>query len=448
MTSSTSIFIMLISLGVMLLFVAIFMLVTKMQKQGKTVTDIKVKGKNQQSEQEYEYKKNKAADIKKQDVFSFMEFDRIQDDMVIQNNETKFTAIIKCKGINYNLMSEVEQLAVEEGFINFLNTLRFPIQLYVQAQTIDLKENLNRYRNNIKEFMDEYDDMNTEYNMLINSLESTDQEIDAAEMKKNSALNVVEYGQDIVKYVERLSTNKNMLQRNFYVLCSYYKSEISGASEFKKEELLDICYSELFTRVQTIMSGLSMCSVSSEIVRSNDIAELLYSSYNRDDHNYINFKEAINSGFHRLYSTSEDAITKKNKMLFENIRKDAEKKAVDAIIRAIEDNTIVTEEDIEDNYEQQVSKQAIELVKKEKIEDKIKEKAKKNIINDYKEGKQDRLERKDQRIDLELIKHGKKVDNIEQSEINTKETENDTANVEETENDNENSTTNEEDLIV
>ena len=447
MTSNMSIIITLISLGVMLLFVAIFLLVTKMQKQGKTITDVKKKDSTE-LEETFEYKRNKSADVKRQDVFSFMEFDKIQDDMVIQNNGTKFTAIIKCKGINYNLMSDVEQLSVEEGFINFLNTLRFPIQLYVQAQTVDLKENLNRYRDNIRGFMEEYDDINTEYNILINSLESTDREIDEAEMRKNSALNVVEYGQDIVRYVERLSTNKNMLQRNFYVLCSYYKSEISGASEFKKEELLDICYSELFTRVQTIMSGLSMCSVSSEILRSNDIAELLYSSYNRDDHNYINFKEAINSGFHRLYSTSEDAITKKNKMLFESIRRDAEQKAVDAIIRAIEDKTIVTEEDIEDNYEQQVSKQAIELIKKEKIEEEIKEKAKKNVINDYKEGKQERLERKDQRIEMELSKHGKKSNNVEQEETKPEANEDKSGEEVITAEANEETATNDEDLIV
>lgn len=447
MTSNMSIIITLISLGVMLLFVAIFLLVTKMQKQGKTITDVKKKDSTE-PEETFEYKRNKSADVKRQDVFSFMEFDKIQDDMVIQNNGTKFTAIIKCKGINYNLMSDVEQLSVEEGFINFLNTLRFPIQLYVQAQTVDLKENLNKYRDNIRGFMEEYDDINTEYNILINSLESTDREIDEAEMRKNSALNVVEYGQDIVRYVERLSTNKNMLQRNFYVLCSYYKSEISGASEFKKEELLDICYSELFTRVQTIMSGLSMCSVSSEILRSNDIAELLYSSYNRDDHNYINFKEAINSGFHRLYSTSEDAITKKNKMLFESIRRDAEQKAVDAIIRAIEDKTIVTEEDIEDNYEQQVSKQAIELIKKEKIEEEIKEKAKKNVINDYKEGKQERLERKDQRIEMELSKHGKKSNNVEQEETKPEANEDKSGEEVITAEANEETATNDEDLIV
>lgn len=447
MTSNMSIIITLISLGVMLLFVAIFLLVTKMQKQGKTITDVKKKDSTE-TEETFEYKRNKSADVKKQDVFSFMEFDKIQDDMVIQNNGTKFTAIIKCKGINYNLMSDVEQLSVEEGFINFLNTLRFPIQLYVQAQTVDLKENLNRYRDNIRGFMEEYDDINTEYNILINSLESTDREIDEAEMRKNSALNVVEYGQDIVRYVERLSTNKNMLQRNFYVLCSYYKSEISGASEFKKEELLDICYSELFTRVQTIMSGLSMCSVSSEILRSNDIAELLYSSYNRDDHNYINFKEAINSGFHRLYSTSEDAITKKNKMLFESIRRDAEQKAVDAIIRAIEDKTIVTEEDIEDNYEQQVSKQAIELIKKEKIEEEIKEKAKKNVINDYKEGKQERLERKDQRIEMELSKHGKKSNNAEQEVVKPEANEDKSGDEVITAEVNVETATNDEDLIV
>ena len=57
--------------------------------------------------------KEASASYSKDDVFNFMEFDKIQDNMIIQQNSEKYTAVIKCKGINYNLMSEVEQLAVE-----------------------------------------------------------------------------------------------------------------------------------------------------------------------------------------------------------------------------------------------------------------------------------------------------------------------------------------------
>jgi hypothetical protein len=37
-------------------------------------------------------------------------------------------------------MSEKEKIAVEEGFVQFLNTLRFPVQIYVQSRTLNLKD--------------------------------------------------------------------------------------------------------------------------------------------------------------------------------------------------------------------------------------------------------------------------------------------------------------------
>lgn len=66
--------------------------------------------------------------------------------------------VVQCKGINYDLMSEVEQLAVEEGFITFLNTLRYPIQIYVQAQNIDLKKSIKLYSDRVQNLRDEYDE--------------------------------------------------------------------------------------------------------------------------------------------------------------------------------------------------------------------------------------------------------------------------------------------------
>lgn len=401
MTLSYNDIVALIFVGVILVCFIAYSLTKKRVKKEKTKSN-KVENtntKNNGTENKSTYKKSTADALAKEDVFNFMEFDKIQDDMLIQQKGEKYTAIIKCKGINYNLMSDVEQLAVEEGFMTFLNTLRFPVQLYVQAQSVNLKANIAEYKDNMRDLQDEYDDVNMEYNMVLNSLESTEQEIEDVEDKRNSILNVVEYGKDIIRYVEKMALNKSMLQRSFYLLVSYYKSELSGSSNFKNEELLDICYSELFTRVQNIRSGLIMCSVDTEILGSNEIAELIYSAYNRDDKNFMSVKQALESGFHRLYSTSEDAIKKKHKKLVEDIKREAEYKAIVALNQALDEGTFFTETDAEDEYDQESSRQALELIKKEKLPDEVKASAKKIIVDEYKKAKKERLEKQEEKFE-------------------------------------------------
>lgn len=390
----------LIVLGVAVVVIGVAYFISKIKSKNKN-TEIATSQNNTKGAKNSEqsaFKKNPDASLPKEDVFNFMEFDKIQDDMIIQQNGEKYTAVIKCKGINYNLMSEVEQLAVEEGFITFLNTLKCPVQLYVQAQMFDLDNNIAEYKENMNPIYQEYDDINSKYSMLINSLETTDEEIEQVEDERNSILNVLEYGKDIVRYVEKLALNKNMLQRSFYVLVSYHKAELSNASQFSKEEMLDICYSELFTRAQNIISGLSMCSVSANILKSNEVADLLYSAYNRDDQNYVNVQQALDSGFYRLYSTSEDAITKKQQKLVESIKQEAEYKAIAALNKAIEEGTLSTQADAEDAYDQESSKQAIDIITKEKVPENIKKEAKKIIVEEYKKAKKDRIEKQEKNI--------------------------------------------------
>ncbi len=48
-------------------------------------------------------------------------------------------------------MSSVEKNAVEEGFIQFLNTLRHPVQIYTQTRTINLENSIQTYRNKVQE---------------------------------------------------------------------------------------------------------------------------------------------------------------------------------------------------------------------------------------------------------------------------------------------------------
>ena len=110
-----------ILLGIILIFGAIFLIVnSKQAKKGSIEKETKKSSKNSGSKKET----GKVEDVPREDVFKFMEFDRILNNMIVQNKGTKFTMAIKCKGINYDLMSDVEQISVEEGFITFLNTLR------------------------------------------------------------------------------------------------------------------------------------------------------------------------------------------------------------------------------------------------------------------------------------------------------------------------------------
>ena len=87
----------------------------------------------------------------KQYIFNFMEFDDIEDNMIIQKNETRFLMVVECRGVNFDLMTGVEKNAVEEGFVQFLNSLRNPIQIYIQTRSINLENSLHTYREKIKE---------------------------------------------------------------------------------------------------------------------------------------------------------------------------------------------------------------------------------------------------------------------------------------------------------
>lgn len=375
----------LILLAILAVFAVIFFTVTKKQEKA---TNLLSKDSSKENRNSKNSKNNeKKEEIRKEDVFKFMEFDRILDSMIVQNNGSRYTMAIKCKGINYDLMSEVEQISVEEGFITFLNTLRYPIQLYVQAQNVDLKSVIQEYKNNISGVKSDFERLDAEYNKVLESFESTTQEIEKAENERNKVLNVYEYASDIINYVERMSTNKSLLQRNFYVLVSYSTSEIAGADKFTKDELLNICYTELLTRAQAIISGLSSCSVEGRVLDSNEVADLLYMAYNRDDKGLLSVKEAIDSGFYRLYSTSEEAFFKRTELLNQQIEQEARIKSLAALKKAIQKGEYSTPKMKELEITERIAKQASDMVKHEDLPEQIKKEAQEDIAKEFKNTK-------------------------------------------------------------
>lgn len=377
--------VMLVILGV---FGIAFFVVVKKQNEG---IDSK-NGKSPTSGKESSSKEKKH-EIKKEDVFDFMEFDEISDNMIIQNKGTRYTMMIQCKGINYDLMSDVEQLSVEEGFITFLNTLTSPIQLYVQAQNLDLKGTIKVYKQHVDKIKEEFENVNQEYNRVNEAFDSTKEEISNIEKERNKTLNVYEYASDIVNYVERISLNKSLLQRTFFVLVSYNSSEINAIDRFSKEEVRNICYNELVTRAQSIINGLASCSVAGRILNSNEIADVLYTAYNRDDKGLMSVKEALDSGFYRLYSTSEDIFLKKQKKLQEEIDNEARIKALETLKESIKEGEYISPRIKQLDIEEQISKKASEIVRRENVPIDIKEKANEKLIQEFRKTKKDILEK-------------------------------------------------------
>lgn len=300
--------------------------------------------------------------VARKDIFNFMEFDKIADNMILQEKGNKFTMVIQCKGINYDLMSEVEQMAIEEGFITFLNTLKYPIQLYVQARAIDLKDSMNIYKQSLDVLNDQYKSADDEYARLANSIDANYSQIKAAKMEREKKAHILDYAQDITKYVERISLNKHILQRKFYVVLSYNKSEVTTTSEFSKEEIYDICYRELATRAQSLIGALASCSVQGKILTSNELAELLYISYNRDDEKLLDIRTALESGFYRLYSTSKDVFEKKEEMMQKQVEEAALERVKDALVQNMRMQEGLTEDELIEEFEERADREALNII--------------------------------------------------------------------------------------
>ena len=107
---------------------------------------------------------NSTISYSKNSIYDFMEFDKIEDSMIVQKGGKRYIMVVECQGVNYDLMSQLEKVAVEEGFQQFLNTLRHPIQIYIQTRTINLESSIANYKSRVKNIEATYNSMMYEYN--------------------------------------------------------------------------------------------------------------------------------------------------------------------------------------------------------------------------------------------------------------------------------------------
>ena len=273
----------------------------------------------------------------KQSIFNFMEFDKIEDNMIIQNKDKRYLMVVQCQGINYDLMSGLEKNSVEQGFLQFLNTLRHPIQIYVQTRTVNLTNSISTYKERIKEIENELVNKQVEYNQKARSEQYSASELAKEKFEVIKQRNLYEYGIDIINNTERMSLNKNILSKHYFIIVPYYPDEL-GNNDFDKDEIKNIAFSELYTKAQAMISSLSVCGINSKILNSNELIELLYTAYNRDEAEVYDLNKALNARYDELYSTAQDVMEKRMKELDKKIEEDAIRKANEIIFDVVEEN--------------------------------------------------------------------------------------------------------------
>lgn len=275
------------------------------------------KSKNDPKDNMTEVEKQKANQLPnatRGNMDEFLNFEKIQDSMIIQNMGERFTMIVECHGINYYLMSEVERISVEEGFIQFLNTIRFPIQVYIQTRMVTLDDSINSYRERFNASKAEFQRMLEEFQTLHKQgllTEDRTLELGYALEKKQ---NVLEYTQDMIQNIELYTSNRAVLQKKYFVVVSYDISEAGLMTKMSPEEMQELAYNELTNRCGGIIGALKACEIEAEILSSEDVAEVLYMAVNRDDADILNVKKALDSEFYSLYSTAKDPILKRREI--------------------------------------------------------------------------------------------------------------------------------------
>lgn len=200
---------------------------------------------------------------------NMLQIAEIRDGIVIMNDGS-YRSVIMVKSINFDLMSPQEQEAVEYSYQSFLNSLYFPVQIFLRSQKVD-----------IGPYIDKLDKIRAEHdNMLLALLM-----------------------EDYIGYISSLAQQTNIMDKKFYIVIPFFPHEsiqkattqsknfvtgLAGIFNTKEQHVvineadLEKGKSELRNRVQAVLGGLMQSGIQALPLDTQELIELYYDTYNPD----------------------------------------------------------------------------------------------------------------------------------------------------------------------
>lgn len=191
----------------------------------------------------------------------------LREGMAIMNDGS-FRAVISCQSINFDLMSAREREGVEYSYQSFLNSLYFPVQIFIRSQKVDIGPYLERLAK-IRRDQD---------NMLLGVLMD-----------------------DYMNFIDVISQETNIMDKDFYVVVPYFptgdmstlaqnsKNIFTAFTKPDQQKVVTIdqaaftkAKEELGNRVNAVMSGLFQMGIKSTQLNTKQLGALYYNMYNPD----------------------------------------------------------------------------------------------------------------------------------------------------------------------
>lgn len=196
----------------------------------------------------------------------YVDVEEVKDGVISMKNGS-FRAVLMVSAINFDLKSTEEQDAIISQYQNFINSLDFPVQILISSRKLNIEPYLEYLQNQEKKLNNE---------LLI--------------------FQISEYR----KFIKNLTDMSGIMSKFFYLVVPFSPVEsVKGnflenlfggpkGSEERKKQAFEIYKNQLWQRVDQVSAGLSGTGVKVAPLKTEEIIELLYNSYNPTvDHNVI-----------------------------------------------------------------------------------------------------------------------------------------------------------------
>ena len=192
----------------------------------------------------------------------YLDIAEIKDDMVVLNDGT-VRGVLLVSSINFDLKSEDEQRAVISGYVNFLNSLSYPIQIVVQSRPL-----------NIEDYLEKLEDLEKGQTNELLRMQTADYR----------------------KFISELVTLEKIMTKKFYVVVPYMPGKGSRKSFYDRllstfataklitmsQKRFDEYGRELSKNCHFISSNLTSLGLKIQRLDTQSLIELYYNSYNPD----------------------------------------------------------------------------------------------------------------------------------------------------------------------
>lgn len=178
-------------------------------------------------------------------------------DGVVVLKDGSYRAVMITSAVNFALKSGDEQQGIVMQFQNFLNSLNFPVQIFVQSRRLDIRPYVAT--------------------------------LDAREKEQTNDLMRIQI-REYAQFVRRFTEMNNIMSKSFFVVVPYTPAisasaavGVGHAAAQTEAERFEEHRTQLEQRVGVVQSGISRCGVRAVQLGTEEVIELFYRIFNPGD---------------------------------------------------------------------------------------------------------------------------------------------------------------------